>query len=138
MPKKIKKIEVDINKKDRSVKFFAKQYEDICVEVAITDGGTIVDFTNCIIEWHSDLEGVPAINTNGNKIELIFNASKKVGMCKAELVIKDDNGTIKTPNFYFYISKSISGEVSVELKTLLDSEGCRLIDSNGNTLKVRG
>ena len=50
MPKRIKKIELDINKKDRSVKFFAKQYEDICVEVAITDGGTIVDFTNCIIE----------------------------------------------------------------------------------------
>ena len=138
MPKKIKKIELDINKKDRSVKFFAKQYEDICVEVAITDGGTIVDFTNCIIEWHSDLEGVPIINTKGNKIELIFNASKKVGMCTAELVIKDDVGTIKTPNFYFYINKSISEEVSVELKTLLDSEGYRLIDSNRNTLKVRG
>ena len=140
MPKKIKKIELDINKKDRSVKFFAKQYEDICVEVAITDGGTIVDFTNCIIEWHSDLEGVPIINTKGNKIELIFNASnlKKVGMCTAELVIKDDNGIIKTPNFYFYINKSISGEVSVELKILFDSEGYRLIDSNGNILKVRG
>ena len=107
MPKKIKKIELDINKKDRSMKFFAKQYEDICVEVAITDGGTIVDFTNCIIEWHSDLEGVPIINTKGNKIELILNASnlKKVGMCTAELVIKDDDGTIKTPNFYFYINK---------------------------------
>ena len=138
MPKKIKKIELDINKKDRSIKFFAKQYENICLEVAITDGGTIVDFTNCIIEWHSDLEGVPVINAKGNKIELIFNTSKKVGMCTAELVIKDDNGTIKTPNFYFYINKSISGEVSVELKTLLDSEGCRLIDSNGNILKVRG
>ena len=59
-------------------------------------------------------------------------------MCKAELVIKDDDGTIKTPNFYFYINKSISGEASVELKILLDSEGYRLIDSNGNTLKVRG
>ena len=140
MPKRIKKMELDINKKDRSMKFFAKQYEDICVEVAITDGGTIVDFTNCIIEWHSDLEGVPIINTKGNKIELIFNASnlKKVGMCTAELVIKDDDGTIKTPNFYFFINKSISGEVSVELKILFDSEGYRLIDSNGNTLKVRG
>ena len=140
MPKRIKKIELDINKKDRSMKFFAKQYEDICVEDAITDSGTIVDFTNCIIEWHSDLEGVPIINTKGNKIELIFNASnlKKVGMCTAELVIKDDDGTIKTPNFYFYINKSISGEVSVELKILLDSDGYRLIDSNGNTLKVRG
>ena len=140
MPKRIKKIEVDINKKDTSMKFFAKQYEDICVEVAITDCGTIVQFTNCIIEWHSDLlEGVPIINTKGNKIELIFNASslKKVGMCTAELVIKDDDGTIKTPNFYFYINKSISGEVSVELKILLDSEGYRLIDSNGNILKVR-
>ena len=140
MPKKIKKIELDINKKDRSMKFFAKQYEDICVEVAITDCGTIVQFTNCIIEWHSDLEAVPTINANGNKIEIIFNASsiKKVGMCTAELVIKDNDGTIKTPSFYFYINKSISGEVSVELKTLLDSEGCRLIDSNGNILKVRG
>ncbi|MCI7207705.1 MAG: BppU family phage baseplate upper protein [Clostridium sp.] len=140
MPKRIKKIEVDINKKDTSMKFFAKQYEDICVEAAITDGGTIVDFTNCIIEWHSDLlEGVPIINTKGNKIKLIFNASslKKVGMCTAELVIKDNDGTIKTPNFYFYISKSISGEVSVELKILRDSEGNRLIDSNGNILKVR-
>ena len=75
------------------------------------------------------------------KIKLkLFNANnlKKVGMCTAELVIKDGDGIIKTPNFYFYINKSISGEVSVELKTLLDSEGCRLIDSNGNTLKVRG
>ena len=43
MPKRIKKIELDLNKKDRSMKFFAKQYEDICVEVAITDSGTIVD-----------------------------------------------------------------------------------------------
>ena len=132
MPKRIKKIELDLNKKDRSMKFFAKQYEDICVEVTITDGGTIVDYTNCIIEWHSDLEGAPVITTNGNKIEFIFNAST------AELVIKDDDGAIKTPNFYFYINKSISGEVSVELKMLLDSEGYRLIDSNGNTLKVRG
>ena len=41
-------------------------------------------------------------------------------MCTAELVIKDNDGTIKTPNFYFYINKSISGEVSVELKILLD------------------
>ena len=113
MPKKIKKIELDINKKDRSMKFFAKQYEDICVEVTITDGGTIVDFTNCIIEWHSDLEGAPIINTKGNKIELIFNASslKKVGMCKAELVIKDDGGAIKTPNFYFYINKERSCKI---------------------------
>ena len=140
MLKKIKKIELDLNKKDRSINFFAKQYEDIFVEVIITDGGTIVDFTNCIIEWHSDLEAVPTINTNGNKIEIIFNAGNlnKVGMCTAELVIKDGDGIIKTPNFYFYINKSISGEVSVELKILLDSEGCRLIDSSGNTLKVRG
>ena len=139
MPKKIKKIELDINKKDRSMKFFAKQYEDICVEVTITDGGTIIDFTDCIIECHSDLEAVPTINTNGNKIEIIYNASnlKKVGVCTAELVIKDGDGIIKTPNFYFYINKSISGEVSVELKILFDSEGYRLIDSNGNILKVR-
>ena len=58
-------------------------------------------------------------------------------MCTAELVIKEGDGIIKTPNFYFYIKKSISGEVSVELKTLFDSEGYRLIDSNGNILKVR-
>ena len=139
MPKRIKKMELDINKKDRSMKFFAKQYEDICVELVVRGVGTIVDFTHCIIEWHSDLEGVPTINANGNKIETIFNASnlKKVGACTAELVIKDGDGIIKTPNFYFYINKSISGEISVELKTLLDSEGYRLIDSNGNKLKVR-
>ena len=50
MPKRIKKIELDLNKKDRSMKFFAKQYKDICVEVTITKDGTIVDFTDCIIE----------------------------------------------------------------------------------------
>ena len=93
-----------------------------------------------LVEEQKNLEASPTINTNGNKIEVIFNASnlKKVGICTAELVIKDNDRIIKRPKFYFYINKIISGEVLVELKILLDSEGHRLIDSNGNILKVRG
>lgn len=139
MPRRKIQLDLDYVKNNNVIKFNAKQFEDIEIQVTIIENKAIYDLENSTVEFYCDKQLEYTVEVVDNVVIIVIESESVIeeGIYKCELIIDDSEGTLKIPTFYFYVHKSLSGNVIIELKTLLDSDGNTLLDSNGNTLKVR-
>ena len=140
MPKRVFDLELDINNTSYNNKFTAKQFEDIELNITLKDKTNILNLNDCMVNFacNKDLDFTCNIVDSKVRVTIESESVIDIGIYEAELSIDDKEGTLKTPSFYFLINKSLTGEIILILKTLLDKNGATLIDSENNYLKVRG
>ena len=139
MPRRVVNFSLDLDKYDMSIKFKAKDFEAIELNVTLLKDGQIYDLSNCTVDFVSSNGIEEVLDVADNIIKIKFNTGYEINkIYEGEIVVTDNEGSIKSPSFFFYICRSLSGEINVVFVNLLDSEGYTLLDSEGNFLKIRG
>ena len=139
MPKRIINFDLDLNKRENTLKFQAKDFEDLEVNVTIKNNGQVYNLDGCKVDFVSTHGAEEILSVLDNVIKFTFNTgAEREKVYEGEITIVDEEGVLKTPSFFFYVGKSLSGEISIGAFILKDSEGYILKDSEGYILKVRG
>ena len=139
MPRRVVAFNLDIDRTDMVTKFKAKDFEDIELNITLTKNNSIFNLDGCSVDFISSNGIEEVLDVVDNTIRVKFNTGYDVNkIYEGELVITDSEGTLKTPSFFFYICRSLSGEINVVFVSLIDNDGYILLDSENNFLKVRG
>lgn len=139
MPRRIIDFDLDLNTQNMTTRFQCKDFEDIQVNAHIIEKGQPYDLSNCTVDFVSSLGIEELIGVVDNVVQFTFNSGSNFNkIAEGEIIINDANGTLKTPSFFFSITKSLSGEIIIAFYQLIDVEGYNLVDSEGYYLKVRG
>lgn len=139
MPRRIETFTLDLDRHDMSTKFKAKDFEDMELHITLTKNNSIFKLDGCSVDFVSSNGIEEVLDVVDNIIKVKFNNGYDANkIYEGELVITDSEGTLKTPSFFFYICRSLSGEINVVFISLIDNEGYILLDSENNFLKVRG
>ena len=134
---------IDLNKTDRNVLFTCKQKEDLLLHLVVNDKGEPYmigdnDVTTLYILQNEEVTGYTPDKIVGNDLFFLLNteATKNEGLLHLELSILDEEGMLKSKDFFGLIQRSIFNVT--EFFTLIDIERYILLDSQGFTLQSRG
>ena len=137
-------IYINLDKTDRNILFSIKKREDIELHLVISENNMPYMLNNEFVRLYvkqSDgeiMEFEPKqITGNDRYFMLDSTATTVVGLLQCEITIRDNEGVLKSKDFYGLIQKAVSIGIT-ETYDLMDIEYYLLMDINGFYLKVRG
>lgn len=140
MPRRVKNIELDINNDDFTNKFSAKQYEDLEINIYLQDDLNLVSYADCEVSFGCDKDVNATCSIIGRVATVLINNEDLVdtGKYNAELVIQNEDGTLLTPTFSFFINESVDVFNALgETYPLEDCEGYNVRDPKGFLVNVK-
>ena len=120
MPKRQIDINLDFAKKDMSLKFEVKQFDNIILNVNCFKNGIAYDVSNasaslfvgCSNDVFKQEEGI-VVNGTSISITVDKNMISKSGIAYAELELTDSNGTITSSTFIFKVEDKVGEGISI-------------------------
>lgn len=129
---------------DLGVKFYAKQFDDLKLNVKVFDGLEEVnvdgqDIIVCIIkEDKTVIEQTKDITIEDNTIviKLSKQATTALGKCSMEILLRDEEGTASTSTISYLVSEKLSASIVEMIKSEDDINALNLIEEFIETSNV--
>lgn len=133
-----------IKGEDGGVKFYAKQFDDLKLNIKVYDGLEEVnvdgqDIIVCIIkEDKTVIEQTKDITVEDNTIvaRLSKQATTALGKCSMEVLLRDEEGTASTTTISYMVSEKLSASIVEMIKSEDDINALNLIEEFIETSNV--
>ena len=133
-----------IKGEDGGVKFYAKQFDDLKLNIKVYDGLEEVnvdgqDIIVCIIkEDKTVIEQTKDITVEDNTIvaRLSKQATTALGKCSMEVLLRDEEGTASTTTISYLVSEKLSASIVEMIKSEDDINALNLIEEFIETSNV--